>query len=131
MKKVISLVGSLLILAFPLISYGFPSSHVISHGASQPRQFDWYGGPKYNHEVMEGRTLTEISEIASHQATFYNLPVEYKTENGGMVVKAYPNYGKSKDCASVQEEAWKEARLISSRIEKVCVPSYGMEKLIY
>ena len=125
MRKMISLAGLMLILVLPLTGFALPT---VSHGASQSKQFDWYGGPKYIHEVMEGKTVAEISEIASHQATFYDLPVMYKAEEGKMVIRAYPDYGKSKDCASVHEEAWKEAKLITDKVAKVCVPSYGTEK---
>lgn len=85
MKKIVSLLASLAILMLPLVT----------HAASQPR-FDWSGGPKYSHNEVFRQTLAEISEKAAHDAYLSGVPVEYKTQDGSVVLRAYPDYGKSK-----------------------------------
>jgi hypothetical protein len=46
MRKIVSLLASVAILMLPLVIYP----------ASQSR-FDWSGGPKYSHNMVEGKTL--------------------------------------------------------------------------
>ena len=108
MKKIMSVIVSLAILMLPLISY-----------AASQSTFDWSGGPQHSHNMLLGKTLSEISEKAAHDAYLYGLPVEYKTEDGGMVLRAFPDYGKSK-CDLVHVEAWEHGKLAMDTIKEVC-----------
>jgi hypothetical protein len=108
MKKIISLLASLVILMLPLIIYA----------ASQPT-FDWSGGLKYSHNEIFRQTLAEISEKATHVVYFSGLPVEYKTQDGSVVLRAYPDYGKSK-CNLIHEEAWINGELVMNTIKEFC-----------
>lgn len=112
MRKIISLMGVLVILMLPLISYA----------ASQPK-FDWSGGREYSHNMVLGKTLSEISEKAAHDAYLYGLPVEYKTQDGSVVLKAFPDYGKSK-CNLVHVEAWEHGKVAMNTIKEVCDRNY-------
>ncbi len=95
---------------------------LFSHAASQTRQFDWYGGVKYGHEVFEGKTLSEISGIAAHQAVFYDLPAEYQTADGSVVIHVSPHgYDRSKNCAVVSEKVKRESGLAMNKPAKVCL----------
>jgi len=61
--------------------------------------------------MVLGKTLKEISKKAAHEAYFYGLPVEYKTPDGGVVFKAFPDYyGKSK-CNLVHVKAFEHGKL--------------------
>jgi len=112
MEKIISLLVSMAILML----------HLISYAASQPT-FDWSGGPKYNHNMVEGKTLAEISERAAHEAYLFRLPVEYKTQDGSMVLQAFPDYGKSK-CNLVHEKAWEHEKMVMNTVKEVCDRNY-------
>lgn len=83
MKKIVSLLVFMAILILPLISYA----------ASQPGQFDWRGGP-YDGNTVAGKTFDEILARATHEAAVFGKPIEYKTEVGGLDVRAYPDFGK-------------------------------------
>ena len=112
MKRIVTLIVLSMVLSLPLFSYA----------RSLPRQFDWYGGVKYANEVFEGKTLSEISAIAAHQAVFYNLPAEYKTADGSMVIRVNPHdYDQSKDCANVAERTWREGKSMMNRTAKACL----------
>jgi hypothetical protein len=114
MKKTMGVIVSLAILMLPLISYAVSQS-----------TFDWSGGPKYSHNMVEGKSLAEISEKAAHDAYLYGSPVEYKTEDGSMVLKAFPDYGKSK-CNLVHVEAWEHGKLAMNTIKEVCSRDYQL-----
>jgi hypothetical protein len=112
MRKIISLLISMMVLMLPLISY-----------AATQQKFDWSGGPKYSQNMVEGKTLAEMSEKAAHDAYFSGLPVEYKTHDGSVVLKAFPDYGKSK-CNLVHVEAWEHGKVAMNTIKEVCDRNY-------
>ena len=115
MKKIINLLVSLMILMLPLISY-----------AATQQKFDWSGGPKYSHNMVEGKTLAEMSEKAAHEAYFYGLPVEYKTEDGSLALQAYPDYGKSK-CDLIHVKAFEGGKFVLNTVKEVCDRNYELE----
>jgi hypothetical protein len=101
-------------LTLPLIDY-----------AASEHKFDWLGGPKYSQIMVEGKTLAEMSEKAAHEAYFYGLPVEYKIQDGSVVLKAFPDYGKSK-CNLVHVEAWEHGKVAMNTIKEVCDRNYEL-----
>ncbi len=108
-------IGLLVLLAFLILPF-------LGHAAPPPKQFDWYGGVKYANEVFEGKTLSEISAIAAHQAVFYDLPADYRTADGRMVIHVNPRgYDHSKDCAVVVEKIAREQMPAMNRPAKVCL----------
>jgi hypothetical protein len=115
MKKMIFLLASMTILILPLLSY-----------ADTQAKFDWSGGPKYSHNMVWGESLEEISERAAHEVYFSGLPVEYKTEDGSIVLRAYPDYGKSK-CDLVHEKAWEHGKFVMNTVKEVCDRTYELE----
>ena len=114
-KKIVSLLASLAILMLPLVT----------HAASQPA-FDWSGGPAHSHNMVLGKTLSEMSEKAAYDAYLYGLPVQYKTEDGSTVLKAFPDYGKSK-CRLVHLEAWEHGKVAMNTLKEVCNGNYELE----
>lgn len=112
MKKMITLLACMAILILPLISY-----------AATQQQFDWSGGPKYSHNIVEKKTLAEISEKAAHDAALSGLPIEYKTADGSIVLQAFPDYGKS-NCDLVHEKAWEHGKLVMNAAKEVCNRNY-------
>jgi hypothetical protein len=114
MKKIVSLLVSTMMLMLPLISYA----------ASQPT-FDWSGGPTYAHNMVLGKTLEEISEKAAHEAYFYGLPVEYKTQDGSLALQAYPDYGKSR-CDLVHVKAFEHGKFVMNTVKEVCDRNYEL-----
>jgi hypothetical protein len=115
MKKIISVSVSLAILMLPLISYAVSQS-----------TFDWSGGPQHSHNMVLSKTLSEISEKAAHDAYLYGLPVEYKTEDGSMVLKAFPDYGKSK-CDLIHVKAFERGKFVMNTVKEVCDRNYELE----
>ncbi len=115
MRRIISLLVALSMLMLPLISY-----------AATQQKFDWSGGPKNSHNMVEGKTLAEISEMAAHEAYFYGLPVEYKTEDGSLDLQAYPDYGKSK-CDLVHVKAFERGKFVMNTVKEVCDRNYELE----
>ena len=85
MNKIVSLLVFMGILILPLMSYA----------ASQPGQFDWSGGA-HGSNMVTGKTFDEVLARATHEAAVFGKPVEYKTEEGGLVVRAYPDFGNFK-----------------------------------
>lgn len=75
--------------------------------------------------MVEGKTLAEMSEKAAHEAYFSGLPVEYKTQNGSMVLQAYPDYGKSK-CDLVHVKAFEHGRFVMNTVKEVCDRNYEL-----
>jgi len=69
--------------------------------------------------MVLGKTLEEISEKAAHEAYFYGFPVEYKTEDGSLTLKAYPDYGKSK-CDLVHVKAFDHGKFVMNTVKEVC-----------
>jgi len=115
MKKIISLLVSMMLLTLPLISY-----------AATQQKFDWSGGPKYSHNMVEGKTLAEMSEKAAHEAYTYGLPVEYKTQDGSLELQAYPDYGKSK-CDLIHVKAFEGGKFVLNTVKEVCDRNYELE----
>ena len=115
MKKIVSLLVSLMMLMLPLISY-----------AATQQKFDWSGGPEYAHNVVAGKSLAEMSEKASHEAYLFGLPVEYKTEDGSLDLQAYPDYGKSK-CDLVHVKAFEHGKFVMNTVKEVCDRNYELE----
>ena len=115
MKKIISLLASMAILMSPLISYA----------ASQPK-FDWSGGPKHSQNMVTAKTLAEMSERAAHEAYFYGLSVEYKTQDDSIILQAFPDYGKSKRNL-IHEKAWEHGKFVMNTIKEVCNGNYELE----
>jgi hypothetical protein len=115
MKKMVSLLVSLMMLMLPLISY-----------AATQQKSDWSGGLKYSHNMVLGKTLQEISEKAAQEAYFYGLPVEYKTEDGSLALQAYPDYGKSK-CDLVHVKAFEHGKFVMNTVKEVCDRNYELE----
>jgi len=85
MSKIVSLLVFMGILILPIMSYA----------ASQPGQFDWSGGP-HGRSMVTGKTFDEVLARANHEAAVFGKPIEYKTEEGGLVVRAYPDSGNFK-----------------------------------
>ena len=112
MKKTVSLIVSLAFLALPLVTYA----------ASQPT-FDWSGGPGHNQNMVEAKTLAAMSERAAHDAYSSGLPVTYKTQDGSVVLRAYPDYGKSK-CNLVHVEALENGKFVMNTVKEVCDRNY-------
>jgi hypothetical protein len=75
--------------------------------------------------MVLGKTLEEISEKAAHEAYFYGLPVEYKTQDSSIVLQAFPDYGKSK-CEMVHEKAWEHGKLVMNTVKEVCDRNYEL-----
>lgn len=115
MRKIVSLLASVAILMSPQTIYAAP----------QPT-FDWSGGPEYSHNTVEWKTLAEISEKAAYEAYFYSLPVEYKTQDGSIVLQAFPDYGKSR-CNLVHEKAWDHEKMVINTVREVCDRNYGLK----
>jgi hypothetical protein len=114
MRKIVSFLASVAIMMLPLMGYA----------ASQPT-FDWFGGPKYSQNMVEGKTLAEMSEKAAHDAYLYGLPVEYKTQDGSIVLQAFPDYGKSK-CDLIHEKAWEHGKFVMNTVKEVCDRNYEL-----
>jgi hypothetical protein len=115
MKKIVSLLVSMMMLMLPLISY-----------AATQQKFDWSGGPKYSRNMVEGKTLAEISEKATHEAYAFGLPVEYKTQDGSLDLQAYPDYGKSK-CDLIHVKAFERGKFVMNTVKEVCDRNYELE----
>jgi hypothetical protein len=115
MKKIVSLLVFMGILILPLISYA----------ASQPGQFDWRGGPHERNMVI-GKTFDEILARATHEAAVFGKPIEYKTELGGLDVRAYPD---SSNFKCVQEGASVVPVYPKSKLVKVHVKAWEDEGL--
>lgn len=115
MKRIASLLVFVMMLMLPLISYA----------ATQPT-FDWSGGPKYGHNRFEGKTLAEMSEKAAHDAYFSGLPVEYKTQDGSVVLLAFRDYGKSK-CDLVHVKAFEHGKFVMNTVKEICDRDYELE----
>jgi hypothetical protein len=99
---------------------------LISYAATQAK-YDGSGGSKNTHNRVLEKTLAEISEKAAHDAYFYGLLVEYKTQDGSMVLQAFPDYGKSK-CNLVHEKPWEHGKMVVNTIKEVCDRNYqGIE----
>jgi hypothetical protein len=114
MKRIVSLLISMTMLMLPLISY-----------AATQQKFDWSGGPQYSHNMVEGKTLAEMSEKAAHEAYMYGLPVEYKTQDGSLDLGAYPDYGKSK-CDLIHLKAFEHGKLVMNTVKEVCDRDYEL-----
>lgn len=112
MRKILNLLAFALILMLPLVIYA----------ASQPT-FDWSGGPKHSQDTVTGKTLAEMSEKAAYDAYFSRLPVEYKTQDGSIVLQAFPDYGKSK-CNLVHQKAWEHGKMVMNTVKEVCDRNY-------
>jgi hypothetical protein len=115
MRKIISVLVSLGILMLPLISY-----------AASQSTFDWSGGPKYSHNTVESKTLAEISEKAAYDAYFYGLPVEYKTQDGSIILQAFLDYGKSR-CDLVHMKAFEHGKFVMNTVKEVCDRNYELK----
>jgi len=114
MKRILGLLVLMMMLILPLISYA----------ASQPT-FDWSGGPAHSHNMVLGKTLSEMSEKAAHDAYFYGLPVEYKTQDGSIVLQAFPDYGKSR-CDLVHMKAFEHGKFVMNTVKEVCDRNYEL-----
>lgn len=114
MKTIISVLISLAVLMMPLISY-----------ADTQKKFDWSGGSQYSHNMVLEKTLEEIAEKAAHEAYLYGLPVEYKTQDGSVLLQAYPDYGKSK-CDLVHVKAFEHEKFVMNTVKEVCDRNYEL-----
>ncbi len=114
MKRIVSLLVSMMVLVLPLISY-----------AATQQKFDWSGGPRYSHNMVEGKTLTEMTEKATHEAYAFGLPVEYKTQDGSLDLQAYPDYGKSK-CDLIHVKAFEHGKFVMNTVKEVCDRNYEL-----
>lgn len=114
MKKMVSLIGCLMLILLPLTVLAATQSNVMDS------RTNWYGGPMAdNPSKVEGATLSEISAKATQEAALNDRPVEYKKEDGKIVYQAFPDYGKSK-CGFVHGKTWEEGKLTQSKIIEVC-----------
>ncbi len=114
MRKILALLVSIMMLALPLITH-----------AATPQKFDWSGGPGHSHSMALEKTLEEISQKAAHEAYLYGLPVEYKTQDGSVLLRAYPDYGKSK-CNLVHVKAFEHGKFVMNTIKEVCDRNYEL-----
>ncbi len=117
MRRAVTVLACMAILILPLGTF-----------AATQQKFDWSGGPKYSHSMVEGKTLAEISEKAAHEAVLWGYPVEYKTPDGSMDLKAYASFGKS-PCESVNVEAWNHGKLVTNTTTEFCDLSYPVDNL--
>ncbi len=117
MRRFVILLACTAVLILPLGTF-----------AATQQKFDWSGGPKYSHSMVEGKTLAEISKRATHEAVFWGYPVEYRTPEGSMDLKAYANFGKS-PCESVNVEAWDHGKLVINTTKEFCDLSYPVGDL--
>ena len=108
MRKMVCLLVSLMMLVLPSVS-----------SAASQQEFDWSGGPTYSHNMVLGKTLEEISGKAAYDAYLYGLTVKYTTQDGSVVLKAFPDYGKSK-CNLVHLMAWKHGKVAMNTVKEVC-----------
>lgn len=121
MKKIISLVGSLLMILLPLTVVA-----VTSQSNSMDAKTTWLGGPVGGiSSKVQGATVDDITSRAAKQAVLNEQPVQYKAEDGHITVEAYPDYGKSK-CELVHEKKWEGSTLTQSKIIEVCNRNYEL-----
>jgi len=111
MKKIICLLGIMVMLFLSLVSYA------VSEPTSLDKKTTWIGGEKGQlPQKVENMTLAEISEKAMEEAAISGRIVEYRTEDG-FVYRAIPDYGKSKR-RLVRGSLWREGKwLRTDRIE--------------
>ncbi len=119
MKKIVSVIGSMVMVLFPLVVYA-----VTSQPNSMDAKTTWLGGPVGGlSSKVEGATLDDITSKAVDQAFGNKQPVEYKTEDGRIAVQAYPDYGRSK-CELVHAKTWEDQKLTQSKIVEACNRNY-------
>ncbi len=114
MKKMISLIGLMVIALLPLTALSATPPD------SMNTQTTWIGGPVGGSPItVSSATLADIRAKATIEAVVYEQPVEYKSQDGTMMYQAYPDYGRSK-CSFVHGKIWEEGRLIQSKVIEVC-----------
>ncbi len=121
MKKIISLIGLMVMVLLPLTLFAATQS-----SASMDSQKTWIGGPVGSTpKTVEGASLADIKGKAAVEAVIYEQPVEYKTADGSMMYQAYPDYGRSK-CGFVHGKTWEEGKLTQSKVIEVCNRNYEL-----
>ncbi len=112
MKKMMILLGSMMILILPLVGFAatepkFPDTKII-----------WYGGAAGDIQSEVEGTLSEISERAMTEAGISGRLVKYRSKEG-LVYTAYPEYGRSR-CRTVRGKIWQDEELLDTKIKQVC-----------
>lgn len=112
MRKIIILLGFMAMVILPLISYA---------GIQPDIRTTWVGGPVGDQpKRVENMTLSEISEKATREAGISGGFVKYNTEDGSVIFRAFPEYGKSK-CRIVHGSVWEGPNLIETmKPKEVC-----------
>jgi hypothetical protein len=114
MRKAAGLLVCTALILFPLMSYA------VTQPSYLQTKVTWVGGMVGDKPIkVEGQTLPEISAKALQEAALSSRIVEYRTEDGKLVYRAYPDYAKSK-CELVHEKAWQDAKLIMNNVKEVC-----------
>jgi hypothetical protein len=112
MRKIVILLSIMAVGILPLISYA----------AIQPdTKTTWVGGVVGDEtKKLENMSLSEISEKAMREAGISGGFVKYSTEDGGVIFRAYSEYGKSK-CRIVHGSVWEGPNLIETmKPKEVC-----------